>query len=106
MALPSLGMTWPHWVWHSFGGCGIGSVGVEWFHCVCECVACPQLVWHAISVSCMYSVLIACTQCLKHVLSGCGMSSVYVLSGGAMSQVYMSMATVGVSMASVGVAWH
>ena len=31
------------------------------------------------------------------------MSSVYVLGGGAMSKVYMSMATVGVSMVSVGV---
>ena len=72
------------------------SMGVELFHWVCLCVACHQWVWHVFSVCGMSSVGEACRQWVP-------LWVWYVLSVGGMSPVGVSVASVCVCMASMGV---
>ena len=47
--MASVGVAWPHWVWHGLTGCGIAQVGVAW----------PQWVWHGLNGFGMASVDVA-----------------------------------------------
>ena len=84
----SAGAARPQWVLHGVSGFGIVSVSVAWTR------ACLQCRWHVLNGCNMFSASVACPSWVW-----------YALRGGTISPVGVSMASIGVFMASVSVAW-